>query len=141
MKFNDAQLSITQGETGLYVTGLRETIRALERSGAATADIKETMRTIANVVAGPARQMVPIGKTGKLLSSIRVGAAKTKATVRAGSARVPYAGIIHYGWPERKIRARPFLDDARASRLTEIQSALIDGLGKILDSYQLDNNL
>jgi hypothetical protein len=34
------------------------------------------------------------------------------AVVRAGGARLPYGGPIHWGWPARHLAAQPFLTDA-----------------------------
>ena len=51
-------------------------------------------------------------RSGTLAGSVRGNQAKTMAAVRAGGARVPYAGPIHWGWPRRNIAAQPFLVDA-----------------------------
>lgn len=50
--------------------------------------------------------------TGRLGATVRASGTKTAAVVRAGTARVPYAGPIHWGWGRRHIKAQPFLSEA-----------------------------
>ena len=40
--------------------------------------------------------------------------------VRAGFARVPYAGPIHFGWRKRNIQPQPFLYEALDKRRNEV---------------------
>jgi hypothetical protein len=46
----------------------------------------------------------------------------------AGSASVPYAGPIHWGWPDRHIPAQPWIaaaaQDTQSQWLSEYQDAL-----------------
>lgn len=140
-----ADLEIHSGLTGMRITGLKETLRALERTGTQSEDLKAVMREIAQMIVSAARLRVPV-KSGQLATSIRPGSAKTKAMVYAGNGRrgkngVPYAGIIHYGWPARSISARPFLDDAREMRIEQATAKLIEELGHLADKNKLDNNL
>lgn len=95
-----------------YVTGLRETVKALEQLGAEVADLKEVMGTIATYGAEIAERFAPRGRTGRLKSSIRGNKAKGKAVITAGRATVPYAGPINYGWPRRGIKPDRFMQDA-----------------------------
>jgi len=82
---------------GTRVTGLRETVRALERYGASTQDLKGAFGKIADLVARRGLGRVQRGETGRLAASIRPAKTKNKAVVRAGGARVPYAGVRHWG--------------------------------------------
>lgn len=93
------------------VRGLRETARALQRAGAAGTDMRDAMRRLGGMVARAAAPRAP-RVSGRLAGSVRGGGGKTKAVVRAGGARVPYAGVRHYGWPARNIEPAPFLLDA-----------------------------
>lgn len=133
-------MKLTETVTRVRVEGLKETIRALEQAGAATADMKDLMHEIGLIVTRSAATRVPV-KSGRLRRSLRAGRGKTKAVARAGSARLPYAPIIHYGWPARSIPARPFLADAVARNQRQIIDALISGLGDIIDDMNLDNTL
>ena len=94
--------------TAIRVTGLRETVRRLERMGVDAADLKTAFRQISDEVVREAVGIVPT-VTGTLAGSIRPGNTKNKAVVRAGRATAPYAGVINYGWPSRGIAATEFL--------------------------------
>ena len=131
---------LSETGTRVSVKGLKETIQALEQAGAATDDMKDLMHEIGMIVSRSASSRVPV-KSGRLQRSLRAGRGKTKAVARAGSARLPYAPIIHYGWPARKIPARPFLADAVTREQHHIVNTLIEGLGEIIDRLNLDNTL
>lgn len=93
--------------TGTRVTGLRETIRNLERLGVNVQDLKEAFLDIANDVVQEAGALVR-RKTGALAATIRPAKSKNKAVVRAGNGtRVPYAGIINYNRPGDEFLTRP----------------------------------
>lgn len=95
------------------VTGLRETTRALQAFGVEVDDLKDVFGDIAELGAELASSFAP-KRTGRLKGSVRGNRAKNKAVVRAGGARVPYAGPINYGWPRRGITGAQFM--ARADR-------------------------
>jgi hypothetical protein len=82
--------------TAIRVDGLRETIRSLERFGVATEDLKEAFGAISRDVATEAGVRVKVD-TGALRATIRPARTKNKAVVRAGTAGVPYAGVVNYG--------------------------------------------
>lgn len=125
---------ITNGDVRLRVSGLRSTVRNLEKAGADTQDMRQLIHAVGMVVvnaaSGPAR-------TGKLNSTIRAGRGKTKAVVRAGGARAPYAGVIHYGWPARGIQAQPFLVDALQEQRNNVLQTLDTGIEEILRKNNL----
>jgi hypothetical protein len=91
------------------VEGMRRLRRELKRAGVDLADLREVNLSAARTVAQAAH---PPRRTGALAGSVRPGASRTAGVVRAGGARVPYAGPIHWGWPARNIEAQPFLVDA-----------------------------
>jgi hypothetical protein len=101
------------------VDGLSRVRRALEQAGVEAGELKSTMQGIGQTVARAAKPRTPV-RTGALEGSIRAGKAKTKATVRAGGARVPYAGVVHYGWPAHNIEAQPFLIEALEAERTTV---------------------
>jgi hypothetical protein len=72
--------------------------------------------TVSRIVAARAASNAP-KVSGALAGSVRGSQAKTRAIVRAGGARVPYAGPIHWGWPRRNIAATFFA--SRAATDTE----------------------
>lgn len=87
----------------------------MKKAGVDLTELKATNAKVAGIVATRGRGEAPVGPTGRLAGSVRPGATKTMAVVRAGYARVPYAGPIHWGWPKRNIEAQPFLSEAATS--------------------------
>ena len=93
------------------VVGARELRKALKAVEGGLDDLKATHDKIAQIVAPAGRRGAP-RRTGRLAGSVRGSGTKTQAVVRAGGARLPYGGPIHWGWPARNIGAQPFLTDA-----------------------------
>lgn len=87
---------------------LRKTMRA---AGLNLADLKTANAKAAAMVAAAGRSSAP-RKTGRLSGTVRGNRAVGRAVVQAGNARVPYASIVHYGWPQRDIDAQPWLAEA-----------------------------
>lgn len=116
---------------GVRVTGLRGVIRDLEAAGVEVTDLTATFADLARDAAALAASFAP-QRTGRLARSIKAGQSKMMATVRAGSAvRVPYAGPINYGWPDRNIKASGFMqkaDRAIRPRVVPTIQAAIDRL-------------
>lgn len=96
---------------GVRVEGLRDLTRSLEAMGVDVVDIKNAFGSIAAKAASLASSFAP-RKSGALQASIKGNRAKNAAIVKAGSARVPYAGAINYGWPRRNIPAAGFMQKA-----------------------------
>lgn len=119
---------------GVRVEGLKKLQRAFKQAGVDAQDQKELMHELGMIVVKAA--MPPV-LTGRLQSSMRAGRGKTKAVVRAGGARVPYAGVQHYGWPAHNIEAKPFLLQAIQSRQTELVAKIDDGVAEILRKNNL----
>lgn len=117
-----------------YVTGLRELVRNLEKIGADASDMKEVFTAIGTMVMADAARLAP-RKTGRLAASIKPTKTKNKAAIRAGSARVPYAGAINYGWPARGIKPRKFMQIAIDSNEAKAIEMMDDGLGRIIQKH------
>src|SRR5690606_32966995 len=96
------------GGTRVRIDGLNRVVRKLNAAGADAEDMRDLMHDLGNIVIAGANEPID---SGRLSADIRSGRGKTKAVVRAGGARVPYAGVIHYGWPARGITPQPFLTD------------------------------
>lgn len=127
---------IASGDVQLRVEGLRSTLRALADAGADAADLKDLMQSLGQIVATHAQLRAP-RETGRLATTVRPGRGKTKAVVRAGGARAPYAGVIHYGWPARNIPAQPFLADALQAQRARVLAELDDGIEDLLRKHDL----
>lgn len=100
----------------ITVEGLNPLVRALRRAEhqGALDLLQRANAEAAGAVHARAVPMVPID-SGRLLRTVRGSATPRQGVVRAGNrGRVPYAGVIHFGWPRRNISAQPFLTDALA---------------------------
>lgn len=75
--------------------------------------IKAIHEQVAKPVESMARRRAPV-RSGRLKNSVRSSGTQRAAVVRAGTnvKRYRYAGVIHFGWPERNIRAQPFMTEA-----------------------------
>jgi hypothetical protein len=107
---------------------LRRTLRA---AGDDLSDLKRAHQAAADVVAPAARSGAPF-LTGRLSGSVRGSGTKTAALVRAGSARVPYAGVQEYGWPARGIPAQAYLVPAAEATETTWYGAYLAEVDRIV---------
>lgn len=98
---------------GMYlrITGDAEVNARLARLGVRVRDLDFTQ--IANEGMRLAARFAP-RRSGRLKASIKANKAKSRAVIRAGNARVKYAGAINYGWRARNIRAANFMERADA---------------------------
>lgn len=91
------------------------------------------------IIADRARELAP-RRSGDLAGSIRtVGGTQKTGRVFAGSAKVPYAGPIHWGWPRRNIEPQPFLSEAVGDTLPQVRDIFGGRMREILD--QIDRGV
>ena len=114
----------------IKATGVKELRRELRRMGDDLEDLKTLNLTVASMVAERAKDIVP-RRTGNLADTIRPSGTKTAGRVRSGFKRVPYAGVIHFGFPARGIKPQPFLYDALDQRRDEVLDRYFQGVKKI----------
>lgn len=120
----------------VQVEGARELRRTLRKAGDDLDDFKSVHREIGGIVVDSARPKTPRGFTGRLEASVRASGTKTAAVVRAGKARVPYAGPIHWGWPARNIRPQPWLTDAASQTEPRWTNAYMKHVERVLDKIK-----
>jgi hypothetical protein len=97
------------------VEGLGPFIRAMREAQVDLDELKDATQKAGTIVLNAATGRAP-RRTGALAGSGRASRVARRSVVRFGSAKVPYAGPIHWGWPRRRIAAQPFaLDAARAT--------------------------
>lgn len=126
---------IRNGPVTTRVKGLSKVLRDMSKAGASTDDMKNVMHGIGQLVVNAAQ---PTIRTGKLKSTLRAGKGKTKAVVRMGGARAPYAGVINYGWPAHNIQAMPVpIEQTVRAERPEILQAVNDGIAEILSKNDL----
>lgn len=126
-------------ETGgkLEIEGLREIVRDLK--GLETdsrEDMKETHRRAGQIVVDGATRLVPV-RTGALLDSLKSSPTKYMGRVRVGSASVPYAGPIHFGWPARAIKPNPFIYEVLDGRRNEVATLYAERISELVFRHQL----
>lgn len=113
------------------VTGLKETVKNLERLGVEVDDLKDVFSALAREAAEINQNAAP-RRSGKLQASVRGNRAKNKAVVSAGGARVPYARLINYGNPKRNIRPRYFMQEADRILGPRLDERLEQGLSEVI---------
>lgn len=117
----------------IEVQGLKELRSALRK--AKNKELKKALREAnkeaAAEVARYAKSTTTPKRTGRLANSVKPGASQREGYVKAGSARVPYAGVIHFGWRARNIRPRPFLYNAADKRRRQVVKAYRKQLDRI----------
>lgn len=113
------------------IEGLNKLLRALEQLDEAAKDeFKDVGLKVGEFVAQQAREEVPV-LTGALRGTIRPAATRRGAKVRTGSARVPYAGPIHFGWRKRNIKPNQFLYRAVDKNVDKAVDMYLEELYKI----------
>ena len=110
---------------------LRKSLKDVEDG---LADLKDAHGDVAQIVADAARPGAP-RQTGRLAGSIRPSGTKTMAIVRAGGAKVPYAGVQEWGWGRRNIPAQPYIvpaaHDTESTWVARYKQTVDDLLGKV----------
>lgn len=123
--------------TGVEVEGARELRRAMARMDASLDDLKATHRQVAELVEARAEDIAPV-LTGTLRDSTRVSVRKTGASVLAGRSRIPYAGVIHFGWPAHGIEPQPFLYDALDDRREAVADAYSERVAALVRRLDIE---
>lgn len=123
------------GGSQIKVEGGARLRRTLRAAGSDLQDLAAAHSATAQLVAAAGRARAP-KVSGRLAGTIRPSGTKTKAVVRAGFARVPYAGPIHWGWPSRNISAQPFLSDAATSTEPAWQNIYLQAVDKAISKVE-----
>lgn len=122
--------------SGVRVHGLRETVRSLERLGIEAADLKAAFKRIGALVQHEAQTLAP-KKSGRLAASIKPSNTKNKSIIRAGGARVVYAGVQHYGG-YNNIKPHPFLTEAVGRNQSKAVDLMDEELNRLIRSLGLN---
>jgi hypothetical protein len=127
---------VTDRGPALSVVGGRQLRATMKAAGVSLDDLKDAHAAVAGLVHSVAQPQAPVGATGRLASSERPAGTKTAAIVRAGSARVPYAGPIHWGWPNRGIRAQPWIYEAAGRSETAWLGRYLEAIDHVISTIQ-----
>ena len=125
----------------IEVNGVKIVIKQLRKmDGETRNELKRVYIQSANIVYRNAMPRVPV-RSGNLKSTMRVTSSVRSGAVRAGGKRsAPYAGPVHFGWPNRPnlsrswyggpIRPNTFLYSALDARRREVEDAFERGIMK-----------
>lgn len=131
----------------LELVGYRQLKRELRQLGdEAVESLKQTNKQAADLVADTARPEIPV-RSGRLKGTLRTTGTMRGGVVRLGRKAVPYAGPIHFGWPNRPDAAKgwrggpiapnPFLYDAMDKRVQDV----MDVYSKYLETLPTSRKL
>ena len=109
------------GNGSIQLKGASELARGLKKAGADMKDLRQVNKEAAQIVVPEAKSLAP-HKSGKLAAS-----------VRAGSKRVPYAGVINYGWPGHNIKPTHFANQAAKNTEPQWTQLYADAVQKIIN--------
>jgi hypothetical protein len=140
------------------VEGAAQLSKAFRAAGGTVRELSGAYREVARSLVPPAQRAAP-RRSGKLAASTRGLGQRTRAILAAGSARVPYAGPIHFGNPSAKtyparianpkrstgtlgvIRPNPWLYRTADHRRAEVVEVFDDHVGATLRKYGLSSPL
>ena len=120
----------------IEVENLRDIRRKIRESDAVIKkQVRELDKSIATKVAAAAAEVTP-ERSGALKRSVKGGASNSGGYVQAGTnARVPYAPVIHWGWPARNIPRSGFIIRGLGKVGAEtkgLEGSYLDSLNEIL---------
>ena len=117
------------------VEGLKRLRATMRKASLDMTQLRDLNRAAASRVAVVARNSTP-RRSGRLAASLRSSASQRAGTVKAGRKSIPYAGVVHWGWPKRNIKAQPWLvDAAKATEPAWIEEYLM-GVERMLDQVE-----
>jgi len=95
----------------IKVEGASALRRTLRKAHGSVRELSHVHRQAGEIVARAGKVTAP-RRSGRLANNIRATATQTRAEVRTGGKRLPYANPVHWGWKRRNIKANPFLSQA-----------------------------
>lgn len=121
----------------ITITGVKEVIDTLNKLNKDIESNIELNKELSTTLSQKASAMAPV-LTGALASSVKGNPSAEKAQIMAGSAAVPYAGVIEYGWPDKNIDAQPYLNPAVNDNMGYIIEKYNDSIQKAIKQYDLN---
>jgi phage gpG-like protein len=121
----------------IRITGVQQVKDTLNKLGDAIKSNEELNKELSTTLAQKASAMAP-RLTGALASSVKGNPSAEKAQILAGSNAVVYAGVQEYGWPEKNIKAQPYLRPAVYNNLGYIIEKYNESIEKRIKQYNLD---
>ena len=121
----------------ITVEGIKQVTDSLKNLNKDLESNIELNKELSTTLSQKASAMAPV-LTGALASSVKGNPSAEKAQIMAGSAAVPYAGVIEYGWPDRNIDAQPYLNPAVNDNMGYIIEKYNDSIQKAIKQYDLN---
>ena len=121
----------------ITIQGIKEVTDSLKKLGKDLESNIELNKELSTSLSQKASALAP-RLTGALASSVVGNPSAEKAQIMAGSAAVPYAGVIEYGWPDRNIDAQPYLNPAVNDNMGYIVEKYNDSIKKAIQKYDLN---
>jgi hypothetical protein len=121
----------------ITVEGIKQVTDSLKKLNKDLESNIELNKELSTTLSQKASAMAPV-LTGALASSVKGNPSAEKAQILAGSAAVPYAGVIEYGWPDRNIDAQPYLNPAVNDNMGYIIEKYSDSIQKAIKQYNLN---
>jgi len=121
----------------ITIQGVKEVTDSLNKLARDLQSNIELNKELSTTLSQKASAMAPV-LTGALASSVKGNPSAEKAQILAGSAAVPYAGVIEYGWPDRNIKAQPYLNPAVKDNMGYIIEKYNDSIQKAIKQYDLN---
>lgn len=121
----------------ITVNGIKEVTDSLKKLNKDLESNIELNKELSTTLSQKASALAP-KLTGALASSVVGNPSAEKAQILAGSAAVPYAGVIEYGWPDRNRNAQPYLNPAVNNNMGYIIEKYNDSIQKAIQKYDLN---
>lgn len=124
-------------EANISIQGVKEVTDSLNKMARDLESNIELNKELSTTLSQKASALAP-RLTGALASSVVGNPSAEKAQIMAGSAAVPYAGVIEYGWPQKNIEAQPYLNPAVNDNMGYIIEKYNDSIQKAIKQYDLN---
>ena len=124
-------------EANISIQGVKEVTDSLDKLARDLGSNIELNKELSTTLSQKASAMAP-KLTGALASSVVGNPSAEKAQILAGSAAVPYAGVIEYGWPKKNIQAQPYLTTTVNNNLGYIVAKYENSITGIIKQYNLN---
>ena len=124
-------------EANISIQGVKEVTDSLDKLARDLGSNIELNKELSTTLSQKASAMAP-KLTGALASSIVGNPSAEKAQILAGSAAVPYAGVIEYGWPKKNIQAQPYLTTTVNNNLGYIVAKYQNSITGMIKQYNLN---
>ena len=124
-------------EANISIQGVKEVTDSLNKMARDLESNIELNEELSTTLSQKASALAP-RLTGALASSVVGNPSAEKAQILAGSAAVPYAGVIEYGWPQRNIAAQPYLNPAVNNNMGYIIEKYNESIQNAIKQYDLN---